>query len=212
MERFAKLGLVAGKPFSYKSMPPEIQEAIQLGIQDAWSDFKELEVKVDQGLITSADVFGDRAYLKNNYLYRMAGAVLGIFGNSVQEAFYPIYQTDSSGHKLDGSNRYTITFAKGQLPPVRAFWSLTMYQLPSSLLCANPINRYLINSPMLPELKAGSDGSVTLYVQSDSPGAALESNWLPAPKGPFMVVMRLYWPDQMALDGKWKTPPLVRCP
>lgn len=210
--RFAKLGLVPGKPFAYDSMPAEIQNAIKLGIQDAWSDFKALEVKVGQGLVTSADVFGDRKFLRNNYLYRLAAAVLGIFGNSAQEAFYPIYQTDSNGHKLDGSNKYTLTFPKGQLPPVKAFWSLTMYKMPSSLLCTNPINRYLINSPMLPSLKTNKDGSLTLYIQNESPGAELESNWLPAPDGPFMAVMRLYWPGPDALDGKWRNPPLVRVP
>jgi hypothetical protein len=93
---------------------------------------------------------------------------------------------------------------------VHAFWSLTMYELPASLLVANPINRYLINSPMLPKLKRDADGRLTLLIQSESPGADDESNWLPAPKGPFAMYMRLYNPAQAALDGKWKAPPLER--
>jgi hypothetical protein len=96
------------------------------------------------------------------------------------------------------------------LPPVNAFWSLTMYDLPSRLLVANPLNRYLINSPMLPDLKRDPDGGVTLYIQHDSPGKDKESNWLPAPSGPFLMFLRLFWPKPEALDGKWKQPPLQR--
>ncbi|HTF18014.1 MAG TPA: DUF1214 domain-containing protein [Chryseolinea sp.] len=124
---------------------------------------------------------------------------------------YPLYTVDDTQQPLDGTvNRYTLHFAKGQLPKVNAFWSLTMYELPSILLSANPINRYLINSPMLPKLKTDADGGLTLYVQHDSPGADLESNWLPAPKGPFMAVMRLYWPAPEAVNGTWKNPPLQK--
>jgi hypothetical protein len=96
------------------------------------------------------------------------------------------------------------------LPPVNAFWSLTLYELPSSLLFANALNRYLINSPMLPNLKRDPDGGITLFVQNESPGNGKEANWLPAPKGPFFMVMRLYWPKPAALTGKWKAPPLQR--
>ena len=112
--------------------------------------------------MTSGDLFGTREYLKNNYLYRMAAAVLGIYGNSKQEAMYPVYAVDADGQTLDGANRYTLRFAPGQLPPVNAFWSLTMYELPASLLVANPLNRYLINSPMLPQFKRDADGGLTL--------------------------------------------------
>ena len=155
-------------------------------------------------------MFGTREYLKNNYLYRMAAAVLGIYGNSKMEAMYPIYAVDTDGKKLDGANRYTVRFAPGQLPPVNAFWSLTMYELPASLLVANPLNRYLLNSPMLPQFKRDADGGITFYIQNESPGADKEANWLPAPKGPFVMVMRLYWPKPEALDGTWKQPPMRR--
>ena len=141
--------------------------------------------------------------MKNNYLYRMAAAVLGIYGNSKEEAMYPMYGVDSDGQKLSGANNYTLHFANGELPPVNAFWSLTMYKMPESLLVANPINRYLINSPMLPQLKKDADGGVTLYIQNESPGKDKEANWLPAPKGPFVMYLRLYWPKEEALDGKW---------
>lgn len=176
---------------------------------DAWQAFAELKRQVDEGKVTAGDAFGTREYLKNNYLYRMAGAVVGIYGNSKQEAMYPAYPVDASGQKLDGTNRYTLRFAPGQLPPVNAFWSLTMYELPSSLLVANPLNRYLINSPMLQDLKHDADGGVMLYIQHDSPGKEKESNWLPAPNGPFIIFLRLYWPKPAALDGTWKQPPLL---
>jgi hypothetical protein len=100
-------------------------------------------------------------------------------------------------------------FAPGQLPPANAFWSLTMYELPASLLTANPINRYLINSAMLPTLRRDPDGGLTLIVQHESPGEDKESNWLPAPKGPFVAFLRMYWPKPAALDGTWKQPPLT---
>jgi hypothetical protein len=160
--------------------------------------------------VTAGDVFGTRQYLKNNYLYRMIAAVLGIYGNSKQEAMYPAYYVDSTKQKLDGANRYTVRFAPGQLPPVNAFWSLTMYEEPQSLLVANPLNRYLINSPMLPQLKRDADGGLTMIIQNESPGKDKEANWLPAPKGPFSMIMRLYWPKEAAVDGKWKQPPLQR--
>jgi hypothetical protein len=107
-------------------------------------------------------------------------------------------------------HRYRLRFAADQLPPVNSFWSLTMYELPSSLMTANPINRYLINSTMLQSLKRDVDGGVTLYLQHESPGKDLESNWLPAPNGEFWSVMRLYWPKAEALDGRWKQPALVK--
>jgi hypothetical protein len=140
----------------------------------------------------------------------MAAAVLGIYGNSKEEALYSAYFIDSDGRNIDGSQRYVLHFALGRLPPVNAFWSVTLYQLPASLLYANPLNRYLINSPMLAELKNDSDGGLTLYLQNEWPGKEKESNWLPAPQGPFFVAMRLYWPKLEALNGKWKAPPLER--
>jgi hypothetical protein len=119
--------------------------------------------------------------MKNNYLYRWLGTI-GIYGNSKQEAIYPVYRIDADGQKLSGANRYSIRFAPGELPPVHAFWSLTMYELPASLLVDNPINRYLINSPMLPQLKKDADGGLTLLIQNESPGKDKEANWLPAPQ------------------------------
>ena len=210
MARFAKIGVGAGKTFDPNSLPPEIKTAIEQGVADAWADLASVKKEIDAGTVTSGQLFGTREYLKNNYLYRMAGAVLGIYGNSKQEAMYPAYAIDAAGQKLDGANRYTVHFVAGQLPPVNAFWSLTMYDLPQSLLVANPINRYLLNSPMLPQFVKDADGGLTFYVQNELPGKDKEPNWLPAPKGPFFIAMRLYWPKEAALDGSWKKPPMEK--
>jgi hypothetical protein len=210
MERFAKIGVGAGKEFGAHKLSPEMKTAIGQGMDDAWADLANLRKRVDAKEVTSGDLFGTREYLKNNYLYRMAAAVLGIYGNSAAEAMYPMYTVDAGAQTLDGANRYTLRFAPGQLPPINAFWSLTMYELPSSLLVANPLNRYLLNSPMLPQFKKDADGGLTLLIQSVSPGADKEANWLPAPKGPFFMVMRLYWPKAEAMEGKWTTPSLIR--
>ncbi len=210
MARFAKIDIGAGKHFDFSQFDPAIQQAIGQGIADAWQDFDKLKQRAAAGEVGSAEVFGTREHLKNNYLYRMAGAVLGIWGNSAAEAIYPTYLVDADGQKLDGSHRYTIRFAKDQLPPVNSFWSLTMYELPASLLVANSLNRYLLNSSMINDFVRDADGGITLYIQHESPGKDKETNWLPAPKGAFIVTMRLYWPKPEALDGSWKLPKLKR--
>lgn len=212
MARFAEIGVGAGKPFDPDALTPETRTAMEQGIADAWADFATLKKRIDTGEVTSGQLFGTRGYLKNDYLYRMAGAVLGIYGNSREEAIYPAYAVDATGEPLSGASRYTVHFAADALPPVNAFWSLTMYGLPQSLLVANPIDRYLLNAPMLGQFVKDADGGLTFYIQHDSPGADKEANWLPAPEGPFFVAMRLYWPKEAALDGSWEHPPMTKAP
>ena len=125
-------------------------------------------------------------------------------------------KTLAEGEVLDGSkHNYTLTFAADEFPPVNAFWSVTMYDGKTQLLIENPINRYLVNSPMLPGMKKNAGGSLTLYIEKDNPGANKESNWLPAPDGPIYLVMRLYWPKTEAPsilpagEGTWKPPGIV---
>jgi hypothetical protein len=208
-KRFAKIGIEGGETFDPAKLSPELKTAIEQGRSDAWEAFAGAAKEMEEGKITSGDCFGTREFMKNNYLNRWVGTI-GIYGNSEQEAIYPVYQVDSAGQKLSGANDYTLHFAPGEYPPVNAFWSLTMYELPQSLLVANPINRYLINSPMLPEMKKDADGGLTLFIQNESPGKELEANWLPAPMGPFAAYMRLYWPKEAALDGTWKAPKLEK--
>ena len=210
MARFAKLGVGGDQTFDADPLSPELQKAIEDGRADAWQAMDELQKRIFAGEVTSGDLLGSREFLKNNYLYRFRGTVAGIWGNAKEEAIYPAYYIDSSGQKLEGNNRYTLRFAADKLPPVNSFWSLTMYNLPARLLVANPINRYLINSPMLPDLKKDADGGLTLDIQHDSPGKDKESNWLPAPDGSFLMALRLYWPKPEALNGTWKQPQLER--
>ncbi|MGA9588047.1 MAG: DUF1214 domain-containing protein, partial [Terracidiphilus sp.] len=189
------------------SSSPDIQAALKAGIADGQKAIDASRAATGGKTDT---LFGTREYLKNNYLARATGTQMGIGANSRDEALYPIYDKDSKGEPLDGSkHRYTLRFAKGQFPPVNAFWSLTMYNLPAQLLVKNPINRYLINSPMLPNLKTDADGGLTIYIQTDSPGKDNESNWLPAPNAPFMLAMRYYWPKPELLNDQWKSPSVV---
>jgi hypothetical protein len=214
MNRFAELGIGGNQTFDADKLSPELKEAIEAGMADGqneYTDFKK--TSFDTGEVPPRDIVGSREYLNNNYLYRMAADQLGIYGNSKEEAVCPFYTTDSNGQLLDGSkNNYILQFEAGKFPPANAFWSMTMYELPSSILYANPLNRYLINSPMLPDLKLDDDGGLTLYIQHDSPSVDKESNWLPSPNGPFSMVLRIYWPKEAVLDGSWQKPPLNAVP
>jgi len=212
MERFAKLDIGAGETFDPQSLSAETRAAVREGMEVVWKeDFTGLMADLNAGRVSSGDVFGTREFLKNNYLYRFAGAKLGLYGNSREEALYPTYFVDADKQKPDGAkHRYTLSFDEGQLPPANAFWSLTMYDGKSQFLVANPLNRYLLNSTLLETFKYDADGSLTLYLQKDSPGADKESNWLPAPDGPFYAILRLYMPKPAVFDGTWRQPPLER--
>jgi hypothetical protein len=213
--KLARLGIGAGKKFAFKDLSPEQQASVGQGMKDG-------EAKIEQYLASGqqdingwkvGSLFGDRAFYSGNWLKRAAAAKAGIYGNNAVEAMYPFTKTLADGSALDGSkHNYTLTFAAGQFPPVNAFWSVTMYDGKSELLIQNPINRYLINSPMLPGMKKNADGSVTLYIQKNSPGADKESNWLPAPNDLIFLVMRLYWPKETPPsilppgEGTWQPP------
>ena len=210
-ERFATLGIGAGLSFDPAKLAPDTAKAVDQGIAAAWNAETDRRARMIAGEFSQSDIFGDRTFMKGDYLRRFVAADLGIYGNTKEEAVYPNYFSDSEGKALDASsNRYTLRFEKGQLPPANAFWSLTMYDGTTKLLVENRLKRYLINSPMANAFKADRDGSVTLYLQKDSPGAALEPNWLPAPAGPFYAILRIYLPKAEVLDGRWKQPPLVR--
>jgi hypothetical protein len=213
-QRFATIGVEAGKPFPAGKLSPEQKAAFELGAKNGLEKIKatvgHLGVE-ENGWRVATHGFGDRKAYAGDFALRAAAAAAGIYGNDAVEALYPLLATDSEGKKPDTSkNRYTLTFPVGALPPVNSFWSVTMYDGKTQLLIENPLNRYLINSPMLPGMKKNADGSLTIHIQKDSPGKELEANWLPAPGGPIYVVMRLYWPKDSALKGAWKPPALVR--
>jgi hypothetical protein len=130
--------------------------------------------------------------------------------DSMAEAFSIPLLMDSGGRPLSGEQRYTVTFGPGQLPPAEASWSLTLYSLPEQRLVANSIGRHRIDSVMLPNMKRGADGRLTLYIQKAAPGGDKDANWLPTPAGPFMMILRLDRPDERALDAEWEAPGVVR--
>lgn len=210
MSDFAKLGVGPGQTFNENEFTEDVREAIKAGVADAWKDFDALGQQVARGEVSTSLFLGSRAFLGNNYLYRMRATVTGLYGNDREETLYPPFYLDTDGQKLDASKHsYQLRFAPGQLPPVNAFWSLTLYDT-QRFLVANPLNRYLINSPMLNNLKRDDDGGVTLYIQHQQPDPAHQANWLPAPDGPFYIAGRLYWPKPEALDGRWQAPKVQR--
>jgi hypothetical protein len=216
--RLARIGVGPGKTFDFKELP--IAHKLEIGLA-----MKEGEDKIEKYLASGqkevngwkiGSLFGDRAFFSGDWLKRAAAAKGGIYGNNAEEATYPFTKALANGEALDGSkHNYTLTFPAGQTPPVNAFWSVTMYDGKTQLLIENPINRYLVNSPMLPDMKKNADGSLTLYIQNKSPGADKESNWLPAPNGDIYLVMRLYWPKTEPPsilppgEGTWQPPAIV---
>ena len=211
LARFAKIGIAPGAPFKVKELTAEQRKALEDGISDARAEFAAFKKdKIDTHQVSSGELFGSRDRLKNNYLYRYAGADMGIFGNSTDEAAYLGYFVDSEGKPANGARHsYTVHFAKDQLPPADAFWSLTMYDAKTKLLVPNHKKRYLINSRMLSSLKRDADGGLTLALQHHEPPKAEQSNWLPAPPGPFYAVLRIYLPKPEVGNGQWKLPPLT---
>jgi hypothetical protein len=213
MERFAKINVGAGKTFDLAGFSPDIQQAITGGIADSAADLKSVVDKINSDQISSSELFGTRDFLKNNYLYRYVGAKLGLYGNSGADAIYFGYFADANRQPLDASkNNYELYFAKDGIPEYHAFWSLTMYDGKTQLLVANPLNRYLLNSTTLNSYKYGPDGSLTFSIQKDSPDKDKESNWLPAPDGPFYAIYRVYMPGETVLNGTWKKPQMQPVP
>ena len=211
LARFATIGIAPGAPFKVNQLSAEQRKALEDGIADAKAEFAAFKKdKLDTQQVAIGDLFGNRDHLKNNDLYRYAGAEVGLFGNSADEATYFNYVVDSEGKPANGARHsYTVHFAKDQLPPVDAFWSLTLYNAKTKLLVPNHKKRYVINSRMLPNLKLDADGGLTLALQHHEPPKAEQSNWLPAPPGPFYAVLRLYLPKPEANNGQWKLPPLT---
>ena len=217
--KLALLGIGPDKKFSFEKLSAEQKSAVAQGIQDGHAKvenaIKDLGTKVNGWNIVGAG--GDSAFYHGDWLKRAAVAQAGIYANDAEEATYPLTTTLPNGEPLDSSkHNYTITFDAGQLPPVNAFWSVTMYDGKTQLLIENSIDRYLINSPMLSSMTKNADGSLTLYLQKASPGADKENNWLPAPNDLMYLVMRLYWPktDSPSIlppgKGTWSPPQIVK--
>jgi hypothetical protein len=204
-EALAKLGIESGSTWDPETMDPAVREAMQSGLEDGRAQMK----KLSEGGIDAAKFFGTRERVGTNYMDRALGVYMGIFGNVKEVSVYLSMPADADGKPLDGStSAYTLTFTKEQIPPVDYFWSITMYKLPQRWLVENPIDRYSIGSATS-GLKTNEDGSLVIYVGKESPGKDKESNWLPAPDGPFWTVMRCYGPDDSIINGTYKRPDYV---
>ncbi len=199
-EDFESLGVVPGRRFAPgDALRREVEAGMAAALQEMQARARRVR--------SSAELFGSREFLKQDYLTRATGAMLGILGNSAEEFLGVGWQADADGQPFDGSKRYRIRFAAGQLPPVDAFWSITVYT-EERLLYANPLERYVINSPMLPSLQRDADGAITIDVQHESPGPARESNWLPTPATPFVLTLRTYLPREEIRSARWSAPPV----
>ena len=202
-----KIGFEVGKSFDFEKVDPAIQRALVAAREDAqklmaWKI--PTMARVVNGWSMNTDTMG---VYGNYYLKRAIVAQVGLGANLPEDAIYPLNLGDESGKPLDGANKYTLHFEKGEMPPVNAFWSVTLYD-PEGFQVGNSLNRFAVSSWM--PFKYNGDGSLDLYFQNESPGADNEANWLPAPKGPFNLTMRLYAPKSEALTGKWNPPPVTK--
>ncbi|WP_425397836.1 DUF1254 domain-containing protein [Aeoliella sp.] len=206
--KMAKLGLAPGQPFELGSLDPSIQQALQdvpkQALEKITGHFKDAGEHINGWLFTTqTGLYG------THYLERAMITYFGLGANRPQDAVYPTSETNAEGQPYSGENNYTLTFPSGKMPPVEGFWSLTMYDS-EYFFVANPLNRYTLSQRN--SLKANPNGSTTLYIQHENPGPDKQSNWLPAPKGEFTLMLRLYWPQETPpsiLDGTWTPPPAV---
>jgi hypothetical protein len=202
-----RIGIEPGKSFDIDKVDPVVRKALD-GAPAVAQKLMEWKVptlaRVANGWSMNTDTMG---VYGNYYLKRAIVAQLGLGANVPEDAIYPLNLGDEAGRPLDGANKYTLHFEKGATPPVNAFWSVTLYDS-DGFQVANPLNRFAVSSWM--PLKYEPDGSLTLYLQNESPGKDKEANWLPAPKGAFNLTVRLYAPKSEALTGKWNPPPVTR--
>jgi hypothetical protein len=212
IDNWKAIGVAPGKPFDASEMDPTTRAAIDVGV--AWAIAKIDAAAENLGVLRNGwqlidDTFGNREMMRGRYLTRAAAAKFGIYSNDAAEALYPSTYVGPDGQPLDGSkHRYVIRFGKDALPPVDAFWSITMYDMPAQFMVANPIDRYSIGD-RTQGLERGKDGSLTLYLQGAKPTDPTQAaNWLPAPNGLFTLTMRLYMPKPSALKPLYTPPPV----
>jgi hypothetical protein len=215
LHRFSEIGIRAGATGASLSLDAPTRGAVDAGVGQGIvalhaaaadpSALPGVTARVDHGWQGVDGIFGGGSAMRSKYLARAAAAMIGLYGNDTVEAYYPIASSDGAGRPLDGAKHdYKIHFEKGEMPQVDAFWSMTMYSLPDQLMVANPIGRYSIGDRS--KLRYAKDGTLTIYVQHESPGKNLESNWLPAPDGPFSLQFRMYLPKPEALDPLYLPP------
>jgi hypothetical protein len=211
LARLSRIGLVPGKSFDLSALDPAVQAALndipKTALQKIEGEKNSLGARVDGWVVTKAlGVYG------TDYLKRAAVAAFRWPANLEKDAVNPYTDVDSKGEKLTGASKYTLTFPLNQTPPVNGFWSITMYEIDQGWwFVPNPLNKFTVGPRNKP--KFNDDGSLTIYLQNESPGKDKEANWLPAPKGPFIPMLRMYWPkenDPSILNGSWKIPAVVK--
>jgi hypothetical protein len=209
VDRMAKIGIVAGTDFDMAKLDPVVARGLQnvpkAAQEKILAHFKTAGKFINGWMFTTnTGTYG------TDHLQRALITAIGLGANRPQDAVYPTSETDADGKPYDGANKYVMHFPKGQLPPAKGFWSLTMYNA-EYFFVDNPLNRYTLSARN--ELKTNKDGLIDLYIQKDSPGKEKESNWLPAPAGNFTLMLRLYWPSESPpsiIDGIWKPPAVKR--
>ena len=206
----AKIGIEPCKPFSLSALGAETAAALKELPQQALDYLAKNEAKM--GVERNGWVFAMVGTYGTDYLKRAVLAAFGWPANLPQDAVYPYTFVDKDGQPLTGAHKYTLTFAKGQEPPVDGFWSITMYEIDKGWwFVPNPLNKFTVS--LRNNLVRNGDGSVTLYFQNELPGKDNEANWLPAPKGAFLPMLRMYWPkekDPSILNGTWLPPQIVK--
>jgi hypothetical protein len=207
--KLASIGVVAGQQFDLNRSGADVAKGISDGLEDGKK--RVIELGHDPGNMKMVNgwavITGDIGTYGTNYDARAGVALVGLGANLPADAIYPIARVDANGQPLNGANKYLVHFDKGQTPPAKAFWSLTMYNSKQAFV-ANPINRYAIGDR--DKLRFNPDGSLDIYLQHDSPGKDRESNWLPADAGDFNVMMRVYWPKEAMTSGAWTPPPIKK--
>jgi DNA sulfur modification protein DndE len=200
--KLEKLGIIPGQDFDLTKAEQSVAKALHQSVKQAQMKIMAHEKKA--GVDKNGWTFATKTGLYGtDYLQRAFVSAVGLGANKPQDAIYPTTTVDKAGKKLNGTKHYVMHFAKGQMPPVKGFWSLTMYN-DNYFFIENPLNRYTLSSRS--EFKKNSDGSIDIYIQHESPGNDKESNWLPAPEGNFILMLRFYWPKDAIINGKWSIP------
>ena len=207
LEKLRPLGIAPGAPFSTEGLDADVLAALEEGVAQGKAAMAA-EMKNLGKMVNNWGLTYDMGRYGTKYAYRAAWTFVGIGGNMIEDAFYPLALNDADGQPLSGEHRYTLTFPEGAWPPADAFWSMTLYDI-EGYLVDNPLDRYAIGDRS--GMEPNPDGSLTIYIQSESPGEDKEANWLPAPKtGPFKLALRLYVPQESVLDESWVPPAIAR--
>jgi len=211
LAEMVKIGVEPCKPFDMNALDPAVRDALEDLPHEAIHKIEANRNIMGEAVNGWTITKGLGAY-GTDYLKRAVVAAFGWPANRQKDAVYPYTEVDSTGEKLTGANKYVLTFAKGEAPPVKGFWSITMYEIDNGCwFVPNELNKFTV-SPRN-NLKANEDGSITLYFQNESPGKDKQANWLPAPEGDFVLMLRMYWPKEDSpsiLDGSWTVPSVVK--